>query len=200
MRKLIKLIFIFLKNLVIISRPHILFGWFRNISFLISNTISLSKWISKQNKKNIYYHSSFFKRDYSKRYSLYNYIVENQKLDKQPFDYLEFGVCQAHSFRWWISNCKNENNNFFGFDTFEGLPENWGAFSKGDMKANIPQVNDSRTAFHKGLFQETLPLFIQSTNFNSNKRKVIHMDADLFSSTLYVLTSLAPHLRNYYFR
>ena len=116
-------------------------------------------------------------------------------MDKQPFDYLEFGVCQAHSFRWWISNCKNENNNFFGFDTFEGLPENWGAFSKGDMKANIPQVNDSRTAFHKGLFQETLPLFIQSTNFNSNKRKVIHMDADLFSSTLYVLTSLAPHLR-----
>lgn len=194
MRKLIKKILVFFKNLVIISRPHLLFGWLKNISLLFSNTLSLSKWISQQDKKGIYYHSFFLKRDYSMRYSLYNHIVENQELCKQPFNYLEFGVSQAHSFRWWIANCKNENIKFYGFDTFEGLPEKWGAFNKGDMKANIPQVDDSRAAFHKGLFQETLPIFIQSTDLNS-KRKVIHMDADLFTSTIYVLTSLAPYLR-----
>lgn len=191
---MIKKTLIFLKNLVIKSHLHLFFGWLRNISLLFSNTLSLSKWISQQDKKGIYYHSFFFKRDYSMRYSLYNYIVENQELNKQPFDYLEFGVAQAHSFRWWIANCKNENNKFHGFDTFEGLPESWGTFKKGDMKANIPQVDDSRASFHKGLFQETLPNFIQSADLKS-KRKVIHMDADLFTSTIYVLTSLAPYLR-----
>lgn len=195
MSRIIKTTFIFFKTLVIKSHPHLLFGWLRNASLLFSNTISLSKWISQQDKRSIYYHSSLYKRDYSKRYSLYNYIVENQELNKQPFDFLEFGVSQAHSFKWWIGNCKNENNKFYGFDTFEGLPEKWGAFSQGDMKANIPQVDDSRAVFYKGLFQETLPYFIMSTDLNSGKRKIIHMDADLFTSTIFVLTSIAPYLK-----
>ncbi len=195
MSRISKSTFIFLKNLVIKCHPHLLFGWLRNVSLLFSNTISLSKWISQQDKKSIFYHSFFFKRNYSKRYSLYNYIIENQDLNNQPFDYLEFGVCQALSFKWWIGNCKNENSKFHGFDTFEGLPEKWGTFGKGDMKAEIPQVNDTRAEFHKGLFQETLPNFLQSSAFNSSKRKVIHLDADLFSSTIYVLTSMAPFLK-----
>ena len=41
----------------------------------------------------------------------------------------------------------------YGFDTFEGLPEKWGAFSAGDMESGIPKTDDSRCAFIKGLFQ-----------------------------------------------
>jgi hypothetical protein len=47
----------------------------------------------------------------------------------------------------------------------------------------------------KGLFQDSLPPFIQAGKVTKAQRKVIHLDADLYSSTLYVLTSLAPFLK-----
>jgi hypothetical protein len=62
------------------------------------------------------------------------------------------------------------------------------------MDSAIPALDDSRILFIKGLFQETLPKFLQDNHFEKDRRKVIHMDADLFSSTLYTLTSIAPYL------
>ena len=56
-----------------------------------------------------------------------------------------------------------------------------------------PQVDDERVKFIKGLFQDSLRGFLNS--FESKQRKVIHMDADLYSSTLFVLTSLIPFLK-----
>jgi len=75
------------------------------------------------------------------------------------------------------------------------LPEKWGVFSKGAMAAGVPVLNDQRGRFVKGLFQETLPDFIKNVDLQNDKRKVIHLDADLFSSTLYALTSIAPYLK-----
>ena len=63
------------------------------------------------------------------------------------------------------------------------------------MTANIPDINDTRVQFIKGLFQESLPIFIKENEINSDKRKIIHLDADLFSSTLFVLTTLFPLIR-----
>ncbi|MBL7765461.1 MAG: hypothetical protein JNJ58_05175 [Chitinophagaceae bacterium] len=45
------------------------------------------------------------------------------------------------------------------------------------------------------MFQDTLPGFLTSNSFHQGRRKVIHLDADLFSSTLFTLCSLAPHLQ-----
>jgi O-methyltransferase len=152
----------------------------------------LSKWIS--NHKNISY-SDFYssKFDYSKRYLLYSYILEKE-ITGIPVDYFEFGVSKGISFRWWAENIKYSESRFFGFDTFSGLPEDWGSFKKGDMDNNneIPQMNDPRCSFYQGLFQQTLPSFLK--NYSSGKRKIIHMDADLYTSTLYVLTSISPIL------
>jgi hypothetical protein len=86
------------------------------------------------------------------------------------------------------------NARFFGFDTFEGLPENWGTYRKGDMNSLMPQFDDERVILVKGLFQETLPGFLKNHD-ERQYRKVIHLDADLFSSTLFVLTSIAPFFR-----
>jgi hypothetical protein len=152
----------------------------------------LSKWINQN--KNIkfsdYYSGKF---DYLKRISLYKYIIENEIHDK-PVDYLEFGVSKGVSFRLWAENIKDKNSRFFGFDTFTGLPEDWGSFKKGDMDNNneIPEMNDPRCSFYQGLFQQTLPVFLRT--YSSGIRKIIHMDADLYSSTLFVLTSISPFL------
>lgn len=159
----------------------------------LANMADLSKWIANHEKCEFsdFYSSGF---NYSKREGLYKYIIENQKLDSD-IDYLEFGVSKGQSFRWWIENIQNKNARFYGFDTFSGLPEDWGPFKKGDMNNGNeqPKIDDSRHQFYQGLFQQTLTPFLSS--YKSDKRKVIHMDADLYTATLYVLTLITPVLR-----
>jgi len=135
------------------------------------------------------------RRVYAKRLALYGSVIDQLGLALEPLDYLEFGVCGGTSFRWWLEHCPHPESRFFGFDTFEGLPEDWGTFSKGDMAAGVPVVDDARAQFIPGLFQESLQDFLAHYNLKTSRRKVIHLDADLFSSTLFVLTSLAPYLK-----
>lgn len=164
----------------------------KNFLFL-GNLSTLSKWISTQGKLK---HSDFpcITFDYSKRYDLYEFIIKNEILDTE-IDYLEFGVATGESFKWWLENIKHKNSHFYGFDTFSGLPEDWGHFKKGDMSNGNkqPTINDSRHKFYQGLFQKTLIEFLKT--YKSNKKKVIHMDADLYSATLFVLTTLSPYLK-----
>ena len=56
-----------------------------------------------------------------------------------------------------------------------------------------PEINDERVQFYQGLFQQTLIPFLQ--NYKSEQRKVIHLDADIYSATLYVLTLITPFLK-----
>lgn len=163
----------FLLNLVYLSK---LSRWRKNSGPLRFNDFYSPKW------------------DYQKRYELYTFLLDNEGLDEE-INYLEFGVAQGRSFRWWVEHSRNEDSEFFGFDTFTGLPEDWDLFEKGAMsaKGEVPSIDDSRVHFIKGLFQETLPDFLE--RFDRKKRNVIHLDADLYTSTLYVLTSLAPFLK-----
>ena len=117
-------------------------------------------------------------------------------MDREEILYLEFGVASGSSFFWWMKKNTNPVSLFRGFDTFEGLPEDWGGFKKGAMAFDKAQVNDGRAEFIKGIFQESLFPFIESNkNLLSSKTKVIHMDADLFSSTIFALSQLYPYLR-----
>ena len=181
-----------IKALFLKAKFHLLFEHFSNSLLTLVYLSKLSKWVSKTSFPR--YNDFYSKRhDYNKRYDLYSHIVKEEKLDE--ICYLEFGVAAGHSFKWWVENNKNINSKLVGFDTFIGLPEKWGPFCKGAMSTNgnIPDIEDKRCEFRKGLFQETLPSFLH--NFQTNQRKVIHFDADLYSSTLYVLTMLRPGLK-----
>lgn len=131
---------------------------------------------------------------HEKRYLLYDFLLTSEGLD-QPIDYLEFGVAHGYSFRWWVEHNTDPASRFYGFDTFTGLPEDWGVHKQGtfDQSGHPPDIQDPRVSWNAGLFQDTLPGFLAT--FSSERRKLVHMDADLYSSTLYVLTMLAPHLR-----
>lgn len=152
----------------------------------------VSRWISQHRKLAF---SSFPTRkfDYSKRLDLYRYVLDNELTE--AFDYLEFGVSKGGSFAWWVNEEKRLDSSFYGFDTFNGLPENWGTFKKGDMSNGNepPKLDDTRHTFYQGLFQSTLYDFLE--NYNSTKKKVIHLDADLYTATLFVLTTISPYLR-----
>ncbi len=130
---------------------------------------------------------------YKRRYNVHELIAA--KLKDEPIHYLEFGVADCETLLWWISQNKHPESLFFGFDTFTGLPEDWGHYKKGtfDLQGVIPTVADKRVTLIKGLFQETLFNFLKT--FPNDKKKFISLDADLYSATLFVLTTLAPWLR-----
>lgn len=152
-------------------------------------------------KENIeYYHEWIYAKkleDWKKRYQilkletdrfkLYDYLIEKENLSE--IQYLEFGVFQGESLKYFKNKINDKTSRFFGFDTFEGLPEKWGSVDAGGYSnhGKIPQINDSRVSFIVGLFQETLTQFIKDHSNLKTKRKVIHLDADLYSSTSYVL-------------
>jgi len=149
----------------------------------------LSKWRRKI-KVNGYNDWYQHKWDYNRRYKLYEAIIEKEQLDSLPIDYIEFGVASGQSFKWWLAHNKNANSKFYGFDTFEGLPENFGHYEKGKLAAALESLNisDTRADFFKGLFQDTLVPFLDQ--YKNERKKLIHLDADLFSATLFSLSQL----------
>ncbi len=153
----------------------------------------LSQWHRHQPKVayNDFYNATF---NANNRFKLYASILESEKLNA-PINYLEFGVREGSTFKWWVENNQSAESKFDGFDTFEGLPEDWNNYKAGEMSVGgkFPAINDNRISFHKGLFQDTLWNFLKK--FNDDKRKVIHIDSDLYTSALFVLTSLAPLLK-----
>lgn len=180
------------KSLFIRFKLHKLVEPFTGALLNLAYMSKLSKW-AHANKIpfNDFYQSKW---DYSRRLKLYEYLLKEEQLENNPVTYLEFGVATGVSFRWWAERNKHPDSRFHGFDTFSGLPEDWGPYKAGDMSSNnqVPDIADSRVKFYTGLFQQTLPDFLK--NFDNSRRKLIHMDADLYSSTLFVLTSLAPFL------
>jgi O-methyltransferase len=166
-------------------------GFFSNLVYMSK----LSKWRNntKVNGYNDWYQGKW---DYSRRYNLYEEIIKSEKLDSSAIDYFEFGVCGGHSFKWWLEHNKNVGSKFYGFDTFEGLPEAFGPFGKGSMAVALESlnINDPRAGFYKGLFQDTLVPFLEQ--YKSERKKLIHLDADLFSATLFSLSQLYRFLND----
>src|SRR5205823_2777594 len=78
---------------------------------------------------------------------------------------------------------------------FEGLPENWrpgsraGHFSVG---GTLPDIDDPRVTFVKGWFDSTIPLFAR--DFSTKNRLLMHLDADLYGSTMLPLIHFAPFM------
>ena len=103
--------------------------------------------------------------------------------------YLEFGVKKGDTIR---EIAEMTSQPLHGFDSFQGLPENWtgtslrkGRFGK---QGTLPRVPE-RVTLHKGWFDETLPLFIQE---HTGPIAYMHIDCDLYSST----KTIFKHLGN----
>ncbi len=127
--------------------------------------------------------------------SLYNFVRDT--LSDGPITYLEFGVFRGDSIRRMSKLFTHPDSRFVGFDSFEGLPEDWGANRpQGHFttEGQIPLIPDSRVSFVKGYFQNTLPGFLATPR--RNVPTLIHFDADLYSSTLFLLSMFWNELWN----
>lgn len=125
-----------------------------------------------------------------KKYVLH-YLFEDMELVHKPNTlWMEFGVFSGKSINY-ISNFTDDI--VYGFDSFYGLPEDWrDGFGKGafNMNGKYPRVNKN-VKLIPGLFEDTLSNFL---NENEQKISFIHMDADLYSSTKYVLNALKSRM------
>ena len=187
----------FTKDFLLASRLLQIFTPLNKFFGFIYDFNILTSWVHKH-KKDPMLLNDFYKpvRNYSNREKSFEMIAEHYQLDKTPVTYLEFGVASGHSFKWWMNKCTNSDSRFYGFDTFEGLPEVWGLYAQGDMSYSTPVVDDSRGLFIKGIFQDTLNDFLDKHRSELKQtKKVMHMDADLFSATLFALSQLYPYLQ-----
>ena len=129
---------------------------------------------------------------YAERDQFYRLVYE-KAIGSGPMDYLEFGCYRGASMRAWLDIDSHPDSRFVGFDSFEGLPEDWhaqagkGAF---DTRGEPPAIDDPRVRFVKGRFQESLRSFLDG--FSARAPLLVHLDADLYSSTLFALVTLNP--------
>ena len=119
---------------------------------------------------------------YFHRWALFDQMMKLSKTDR-PF--YEFGVWRGEAFKYLIKTFKKG----YGFDTFEGLPEDWHDEKSGTYSSdgNIPKVDGGE--FIVGKFEDTLPSFFAEKRPMAS---IINFDADLYSSTICALNFAKP--------
>lgn len=106
---------------------------------------------------------------------------------------LEFGVFSGRTLG--VIARARRSREVYGFDSFEGLPENWrvgfpaGTFGGDMLPAGVPRVRGAELV--PGWFDETLPRFLEE---HPGPVAFLHIDADLYSSARTVLELVGPRL------
>lgn len=126
-------------------------------------------------------------KSFSDKYKQFDYVF-----DFVPSDgcILEFGVFKGRTINHIARHFKSDT--IYGFDSFEGLPENW-QFSKTIVRNknrfrvhHLPEVKDN-VQLIKGWFKDTIDEWLTTPRQNI---KLLHIDSDLYSSCKTVLTKL----------
>jgi hypothetical protein len=127
------------------------------------------------------------------------YDIVASTIGDRAITYLEFGVHRGRSMRDIVDRFPDPGATFVGFDSFEGLPEAWGPFMPGQFSTGgtAPSSTDSRVKFVRGWFQNTVQDFLRANK--SSGPVLIHFDADLYTATLFLLTTFWHHIPDYYF-
>lgn len=104
--------------------------------------------------------------------------------------YTEFGVFQGESLTFISART---DRRVFGFDSFEGLPEDWVLnYDKDRLKVQGLPVVGSNVDLVKGWYDDTVPVFAKE---NNDAIAFSHIDCDLYSSTKTIFDHLGDRLR-----
>lgn len=115
--------------------------------------------------------------------------------------WLEFGVYKGASLDFFSKRCPGT---MYGFDSAEGLPEDWdlaggqpyggiGLRPKGSYKGQ--PIGKAPTAqLVTGWFEDTLPDFLTWSGNEGRNVALLHIDCDIYSSTATVLECLESRI------
>lgn len=158
---------------------------------VIDTDVTMMRLASEESAKYVLEHMRTvpnFKTDYD----LHHWVCHNA-LDPTLHQglILEFGVYSGRTinqFAQWLNP-----STVWGFDSFQGLPEDWTArMPRGFFaRSNLPAVRDN-VMLTQGWFDQTLPAFLSA---NPEPIRLLHIDSDLYSSARTVLTMLRNQLR-----
>lgn len=122
----------------------------------------------------------------------YKFIIERAK-EYDEFNkkfYLEFGVWKGNSINFFSKYV----NTIYGFDSFEGLREDWVGHNdpKGRFNLNkkLPKLNKNVIPV-VGWVQDTLVPFLEKKKPEIN---FVNLDLDTYESTKFVLTKIKPYI------
>ena len=132
-------------------------------------------------------------KNFDTDYDLHDWVARTQ-LDPVLLNaglVLEFGVATGRTLNHFARVLWPKS--VWGFDSFDGLPEDWtsrmpkGFFARNE---NLPGVREN--AFLQiGWFNETLPSFVRE---EVGPVALLHIDSDLYSSAVTVLTELKTRI------
>ncbi len=135
--------------------------------------------------------SIFLSSDKIRSYAI-NTAKENDK--NMESYYIEFGVYSGTSINFFSK--KLDGKKIYGFDSFEGLKEDWLGTSvpKGTFNLNkkIPKLENNVVPI-SGWIQDTLPVFLKE---KKPKINFVHVDVDTYETSKFILESIKPHLMN----
>lgn len=139
----------------------------------------------------------FAARQIAQREAVWDHVIETIGADRKILC-LEFGVHEGYSIAYFARRFRHPESRFYGFDSFEGLPEDWGNKAKGTFsrQGEPPRLDDERVRFVVGWFHETLPGFVAEGR--DYEAVLVHLDADLYSSTLFALSQLWPRYAQFH--
>lgn len=102
---------------------------------------------------------------------------------------LEFGVAGGKSVNFIAAEIPGER--IYGFDSFEGLPEDWTAtYAAGHFAQALPEVAGN-VELVVGWFDQSLPGFLAA---HPGPVSYLHVDCDLYSSTKTIFGLLADRI------
>jgi hypothetical protein len=105
-------------------------------------------------------------------------------------DVFEFGVASGESFLTFLERCPDRQ--VYGFDSWEGLPEDWWTRPKGAFASAPPIFNNPNGHLVKGWYNESAPDFFRVWH---GQIAILHIDCDLYSSTATVFQHALPYCR-----
>ena len=162
-------------------------------------------------KGSYYYnlHKLYLRSDETDKFAHIMEAINYVRVSQLPTVYFEFGVHSARTFSNAITSSRylNVKFDFFAFDSFAGLPETIseddGFFEGGEFKTSVDDFKwiVKKTAGYcmkddhiiEGFYDSSLTKKLSN---NLPKVGVVHIDVDLYSSTIEVLNFIKPHLVN----
>lgn len=155
-----------------------------------------------QEVKKIRQSTLFYKNRHPHKNKYYLYTLKHVQ---QKGMWLEFGVWTGTSINL-IAKIMHlyrlENEFIYGFDSFEGLPEDWidpitgliqaeGQKGHFDLEGKFPKKDSENIVYIKGWFEDVLPDFAEK---HQRPIAMLHIDSDLYSSAKTIFDHLGDRL------
>src|SRR5579875_3088253 len=129
-------------------------------------------------------------KEYRDKPAIWTAAIEAAGGREAPITYVEFGVYEGESFRWFLANNTHPDSRFIGLDSFRGLPEAFGKVPAGyfDVGGKMPVIDDPRAVLIPGWFRDTWDELYN--HLDGRDHLLVNHDADLYSSTLFELARM----------